>query len=241
MTDTVVITGAAGGIGHALCERFRADGHYVVGIDRREASSADEWLAVDLTDLASLSGALEELRARHSVTRIVHNAAIQPLAGAGETNPQDFLETMTVNVLAADCLVSALAEDLRSNHGSVVVVSSVHAKSTTQGIAAYASSKAALEGWVRAAALDLSPLVRVNAVRPGAIDTPKLHEGFARWGENAANQRLGVLRTRTPLGRVGTPQEVSAAAAFLSGPESSFITGATLVVDGGASVRLGSE
>lgn len=241
MIKTAVITGAAGGIGHALCQRFRDDGHHVVGIDRREASSADEWLSIDLTDLPSLLDGLTTIGKRHAVTSVVHNAAIQPLAGAGGTEPQDFLEAMKVNVLAADCLASALGDELRTHHGSIVVVSSVHAMATTQGIAAYATSKAALEGWVRAAALDLSPSIRVNAVRPGAINTPKLREGFARWGENAANERLGVLRSRTPLGRVGTPEEVAAAVSFLAGPQASFITGATIVVDGGASVRLGSE
>ena len=111
---------------------------------------------------------------------------------------------------------------------------------TTPGIAAYSTTKAALEGWVRAAALDLAPRIRVNAVVPGAIDTPKLREGFARWGSEAA-ERLAVLEERTPLSRVGTAQEVASLVSFLTSEQSRFTTGGSFVVDGGATIRLGSE
>ncbi|GAA2137900.1 SDR family oxidoreductase [Nocardioides koreensis] len=241
MVRSVVITGAAGGIGRALCQRFQKDGYIVVGVDKRECPDADQWLDIDVSNLQELHEAAAGLTSSHRVAVVVHNAAVQPLAGVGLTTQTDFIETMRVNVLAADCLVSAARESLARERGAVVAVSSVHSTATTQGITAYATSKAALEGWVRAASLDLAPDVRVNAVRPGAVDTPKLHEGFARWGENVANERLGILRTRTPLGRIAQPEEIAAAVAFLAGDESSFITGSTLVVDGGASARLGTE
>ena len=122
----------------------------------------------------------------------------------------------------------------------MVVVSSVHARATTGGLTAYATSKAALEGWVRSAALDLGPEIRVNAVAPGAIDTAKLSEGFARWGESA-EERKAVLRERTALRRIGEPADVAAAVSFLIGDDARFITGSVLVVDGGATARLGSE
>jgi NAD(P)-dependent dehydrogenase (short-subunit alcohol dehydrogenase family) len=122
-----------------------------------------------------------------------------------------------------------------------VVISSVHARATTTGINAYATTKAALEGWVRSAALDLGPDIRVNAVAPGAIDTAKLREGFARWGEASAEERKEVLRQRTALRRIGHPRDVAGAVSFLVSDEASFITGSVLVVDGGATARLGSE
>ena len=122
----------------------------------------------------------------------------------------------------------------------MVAIGSVHGRATTPGIAAYSTTKAALEGWVRAAALDLAPRIRVNAVIPGAIDTPKLREGFARWGSGAA-ERFAVLEQRTPLNRVGQAAEVASAVAFLVSDRAAFATGTSLVIDGGATTRLGSE
>lgn len=205
------------------------------------SNDADKWVAVDLGDLQRVREAAVEVTSAHPVSAVVHNAAIQPLAGAGDTPDESFMEALRVNVVAANALVSETRASLARNGGSVVVVSSVHAYATTAGINAYATSKAALEGWVRSAAIDLAPAVRVNAVRPGAIDTPKLREGFARWGPHVADERRAVLETRTPLGRVGEAAEVASAVFFLSGPEAGFITGSTLVVDGGATARLGTE
>lgn len=238
---TVIVTGAAGGIGQAICERFRSGGYRVIGIDRSEARAADDWLEVDIGDLGPLREAAAKVSSEEALTAVVHNAAIQPMAGAGETEYDAFVETMRVNVLAVDSLVHAARANLAQHGGSVVAVSSVHANATTAGINAYATSKAALEGWVRSAAIDLGPHIRVNAVRPGAIDTAKLHEGFARWGVHAAADRRAILEARTPLRRIGEPKEIASAVAFLASDQASFITGSTLVVDGGASACLGTE
>jgi len=238
---TVIVTGSAGGIGHALCERMRSDGYQVVGIDRSPSPAADVEILLDMTETDELVRTGQRLAAEYSIKAIIHNAAVQPLAGAGETSVAEWIEALRVNVIAVDALVSGTHHGLEKSEGSVVVIGSVHGRATTGGITAYATTKAALEGWVRSAALDLGPHVRVNAIAPGAIDTAKLREGFARWGESEAEERKEVLRSRTALGRIGEPEEVAAAASFLIGDDARFITGSTLLVDGGASARLGSE
>lgn len=241
MTRAVIITGAAGGIGTALCERMRNDGYLTIGIDRVPAPAADIGLQFDLRESEPLAELGRELARDYELKAVVHNAAVQPIAGAGETSLTEWSETLRVNIIAVDVLVSTTRNSLAANEGSVVVVGSVHGRATTGGVTAYATTKAALEGWVRSAALDLGPDIRVNAVAPGAIDTAKLREGFARWGAGAAEERKAILRQRTALRRIGDPSDVAGAVSFLIGDDACFITGAVLVVDGGATARLGSE
>jgi 2-keto-3-deoxy-L-fuconate dehydrogenase len=240
VTRAVIVTGAAGGIGAALCERMRKDGYVAIGIDRNEAIAADIHLQVDLGKSSQLVHVGHELSRKYELKAVVHNGAVQPLGGAGETPWDEWANALRVNVIAVDALMSGVRDNLAANDGSVVVISSVHGRATTGGITAYATTKAALEGWVRSAAMDLAPEIRVNAVAPGAIDTAKLREGFARWGESA-EERKEVLRQRTALRRIGEPSEVAGAVAFLIGDDARFVTGTVLVVDGGATARLGSE
>jgi 2-keto-3-deoxy-L-fuconate dehydrogenase len=241
VTLAVIVTGAAGGIGAALCERMRNDGYLAIGIDRNAAPAADIDLQLDMRESEQLVELGRELARKYQVKAVVHNAAAQPIAPAGETSLDDWVDALRVNVIAVDALMSGTRASLAANDGSVVVISSAHARATTGGVTAYATTKAALEGWVRSAALDLGPDIRVNAVAPGAIDTAKLREGFARWGDESAEERKAVLRQRTALRRIGEPSDVAGAVSFLMSDDARFITGAVLVVDGGATARLGSE
>lgn len=241
MTRAVIITGAAGGIGAALCERMRKDGYIAVGIDCDASPTADVQVQFDLRESERLMHLGQELARDYEVKAVVHNAAVQPIAAAGETSLREWSDTLRVNVLAIDMLVAGTRQRLASNDGSVVVVGSVHGRATTGGVTAYATTKAALEGWVRSAALDLGPHIRVNAVAPGAIDTAKLQEGFARWGASSAEERKTVLCQRTALRSIGEPKDVAGAVSFLISDDARFITGSVLTVDGGATARLGSE
>lgn len=240
MTAAVIVTGAAGGIGAALCQRMRNDGYIAIGIDRNVAPAADTYLQVDLSESEQLVELGRRLAREYDLKAVVHNGAVQPIAGAGDTPFDEWTNALRVNVIAVDALMSGTRENLAANDGSIVVISSVHGRATSGGITAYATTKAALEGWVRSAAMDLGPGIRVNAIAPGAIDTAKLREGFARWGETA-EERKEVLRQRTALRRIGDPSDVAGAVSFLIGDDARFITGTVLVVDGGATARLGSE
>ena len=122
MTQAVVVTGAAGGIGAALCKRMREDGYLTIGIDRESAVEADIDLQTDLRNIEQLIGLGHELARDYELKAIVHNAAVQPIARAGETSLSDWVTTLQVNVVAADALLSGTRESLAANGGSVVVV-----------------------------------------------------------------------------------------------------------------------
>ena len=241
MKPAVVITGSAGDIGVAIARRMRADGLYVIGLDKNPSSEVDLAFQVDIGDSEALIEIGHHICRDFEVSAVIHNAAVQYVEGAGATSLAHWSEIFRVNVIAIDALISTLLENLALNNGSVVAIGSVHARATTGGLTAYATSKAALEGWVRSAALDLGPQIRVNAVAPGAIDSAKLREGFARWADESTEARIEVLASRTALGRLGTPADVAGAVSFLVGNDALFVTGTTLIVDGGATARLGSE
>ncbi len=174
---------------------------------------------VDMADTDALLAVAQELAGERAIGALVHNAAVQPLGAVGETSVEDWIEALRVNVIAADLLAGAFRQSMAAQSGAVVVVSSVHARATTGGITAYATTKAALEGWVRSAALDLGPDVRVNAIAPGAVETAKLREGFDRWGPEIADGRRAVLRERTALGRIADPSEIAEVVGFLLGAQ----------------------
>jgi NAD(P)-dependent dehydrogenase (short-subunit alcohol dehydrogenase family) len=234
-----VVTGGAGGIGRATIEAFKAAGWFAISLDRIGGSPADLEASVDLAIEASIMAAAEALPDDIVVDALVNSAAISASGGVIDATLADWDATMAVNVRAAHLLTQLLHERMRGRRASIVNVASVHALATTEGSAAYAASKAALVGYTRAAAIELAPDgIRVNAVLPGAVDTPMLLT-------DAGSQREGLIESlaeRTPLKRVGRPDEIAQAILFLADDDrSSFITGQTLVVDGGAMARLSTE
>jgi len=231
-----VVTGVAGAIGGAVAEVLREEGRLVFGIDRDSPSvELDEFEVVDLADTDAAAAAFAAVATR-DIDALVNAAGVM-FSGTGLEN---WDTTMAVNVRAAQLAMTALREPLERTAGAVVNVSSVHAVATSRGIAAYVASKGALTALTRAAALELAPRVRVNAVAPGAVESAMLRAGLDR--EGRADAARAELVARTPLGRVGDPRDVAEAVAFLlDGARSSFITGQQLVVDGGATAMLGTE
>jgi NAD(P)-dependent dehydrogenase (short-subunit alcohol dehydrogenase family) len=239
----VVVTGSSGGIGRAVCEWLLQQGHSVTGMDKTTLPGA-AWnqLDVDLTQADAAFSAGQHARASAPVTHLVHCAALQILGAAGEITDDAWQDSLRVNVLAVEELVRACVDDLRQARGAIVAVSSVHAVATTRSMAAYATTKAALQGWVKAAALDLAPEVRVNAVQPGAVRTDMLTAGLSRWSTvDAKEESLRGLASKTPLGVIADPEDIAEVVGFLLERRSRFITGSTLAADGGALLRLGTE
>lgn len=234
MSPVAVVTGAAGGIGAATCEVLEGYGWDIVALDRRPVER-DHALQMDIADAGSVAASLEALP---RIDGLVNNAAVQLHKPLTETSLDEWDALVAVNLRGAFVCLKACHRQLAEAEGSVVNVASVHAVATSRSIAAYAATKGGLAAFTRASAIELAPNgVRVNAVLPGAVETPALRAGFSR--EPDAEQ---TLVDRTPLGRVGKPSEVGEAIAFLlDSSRAGFITGQEFVVDGGALARLSTE
>ena len=236
----VLITGANGGIGTATVELFHAEGWYVVGLDqeRQRDLAADHFLTADLGEAAAISATFEALTADlDGLDALVNNAAVSSSAGDDEPSAAEWDRLMAVNLRAAFLTTRHALPLLRARSGCVVNVSSVHAYATARAVAPYAASKGGLLALTRGHAMDLAAEgIRVNAVVPGAIDTPMLRH------PDDGGTRVATIAARTPMKRIGQPAEVAHAIFFLAdGTRSSFVTGSALTVDGGALAQLSTE
>ncbi len=252
---TVLITGCSGGIGRATVAAFAARGWRIIGWDKAPFGegfpSEGLFQAVDLADPAAIEAAFAQVRAFTArLHAVVNNAALQIAKPLLSTSVEEWDAVQAVNLRAA-FLVSRAAHPLlkaaaQAGEGAAVVhVASVHALATSANIGAYAASKGGLLALTRAMAIEWAPDgIRVNAVLPGAVDTPMLRAGLARGHLSAAETeaQLAELAQRTVNGRVGRPEEIARAIYFLADErQSSFMTGQPLVVDGGATARLSTE
>jgi glucose 1-dehydrogenase len=247
----VLVTGAAGGIGRATIAHFAEMGWSVIGVDRAEFGADFPATGTFIKSDISESRDLETIYARAQqyspyLTALVNNAAIQVAKPMLQTSVDEW-DTVMASNLRSVFLGVKLAHPLfkAAGGGAVVNVSSVHAIATSANIAAYAASKGGLLALTRAMAIEFAPdNIRVNAILPGAVDTPMLRSGLNRGhldGENI-QQRLDNLAFRTVNGRVGKPEEIARAIYFLADDnQSSFMTGQAMVVDGGATARLSTE
>jgi NAD(P)-dependent dehydrogenase (short-subunit alcohol dehydrogenase family) len=234
MKPVVVVTGAAGGIGTATCDLLESYGWEVIAVDRLPVDRPGA-LQVDIADAEAVT---ESLSVLPRVDALVNNAALQLYKSLLDTTAEEWDAVAAVNIRGAFVCLKAVHRQLEETRGSVVNVGSVHASATSHSIAAYAATKGGLSAFTRAAAIEMAPLgVRVNAVLPGATDTPALRAGFSRKAD--AEQ---TLVDRTPLKRIGHPRDVAQAIAFLIDEDrSAFITGQDFAVDGGALARLSTE
>jgi glucose 1-dehydrogenase len=248
---TVLITGAAGGIGRATVQLFDDNGWQVIGVDRSEFGpgfpQTGLFIQSDISEPASLEAIFSQAKAFSTgLEALVNNAALQIAKPLLETSVEEWDAVMASN-LRSVFLSAKLAFPLfkTAGGGAIVNVSSVHAVQTSANIAAYAASKGGLLALTRAMAIEFAGEgIRVNAILPGAVDTPMLRAGLGRDHVTGADihARLENLAGKTVNGRIGTPQEIAHAIYFLAdGTQSSFMTGQALIVDGGATARLSTE
>lgn len=251
MTKTVLITGAGGGIGRACVRHFADKGWRVVGVDRDEFGSDfpenGHFIKADISQADSPESIFQQARDfQPTLNVLVNNAAVQVAKPLIETSIEEWDAVMASNLRSVFLFVK-LAHPLMkaAGGGAIVNVSSVHAIQTSANIAAYAASKGGLLALTRAMAIEFAPdNIRVNAILPGAVDTPMLRAGLGRGhvGQGDVQQRLDNLARKTVNGKVGKPEEIAHAIYFLADDEqSSFMTGQAMVVDGGATARLSTE
>jgi NAD(P)-dependent dehydrogenase (short-subunit alcohol dehydrogenase family) len=218
-----VVTGAASGIGFAIVERFRAAGATTIGIDRDPCD-----LTVDVSDESQLAAAFDAVVREHGrLDIVVNNAGIQPLGVDFADLSQQLLErTFAVNVNGVAFGIKHAARHL-GRGGRILNTGSFVGMIGVPHGTAYAASKAAVIHLTRLAAVELAPRgITVNCVCPGTVATPAVL-GIPD------NPEIPFAESRTPLGRLGTPDEIASAFHFLASDEASYITGAILPVDGG--------
>ncbi len=250
-TKTVLITGAAGGIGRATVHLFANNGWRVIGVDRlpygKGFPEKGLFIQSEVSRPESMESIFDQVQAfSPTLDALVNNAAVQVAKPLIEMTVEEW-DMVIANNLRPAFLLAKLVYPLfkAAGGGAIVNVSSVHAVQTSVNIAAYATSKGGLLALTRATAIEFAKdNIRVNAILPGAVDTPMLRAGLNRGHVSGDDivARLDNLARKTVNGRVGQPAEIAHAIYFLADDtQSSFMTGQAMIIDGGATARLSTE
>jgi NAD(P)-dependent dehydrogenase (short-subunit alcohol dehydrogenase family) len=229
----ILITGGASGIGRATCALFVQEGASVVVLDRNTADVADvRGIAADVSDAASVTRAMQEAaQAMGGLDGLVNAAGVFINKDLMGTDAQTWNTTIAVNLTGTFLCVQAAVPLLRQAAQATIVnlASGVGLLPTGGGSTAYVASKGGVIAMTRALAAELAPGIRVNAVCPGAVETP-MTDGTLR---DVSGAIIPAIVNRYALGRPASPEEIAAAILFLTSHESSFVTGVSLAVDGG--------
>jgi NAD(P)-dependent dehydrogenase (short-subunit alcohol dehydrogenase family) len=246
---TVLITGILGGIGLETARKYHRKGWFVIGIDNRECDSSliktviDQYCQIDLSNQDEIKTKVKDLLDHpipdHKLTTVIHTAALQVNSSLNDTTTDDWDRVMNVNLKSIWIISQLVHPFLKMNHGSLIIINSIHAFASSVNVGAYAVSKAALLGLVRNLAIEWGPdQIRVNGIAPGAIETPMLMHGLGRRG-NDPHVELNILKKRHIMGSIGSPSDIANTIYFIG--KSKFMTGETIIIDGGVSQILSTE
>lgn len=242
-----IITGAAQGIGHAIAERFAADGAVVYACDMKEGTM-DSWAAecgerygtkvvpvyFDVTDATAVKNAfMSAFKAEGRIDVLVNNAGVVFNKKIGMIMRPETELMFRVNVIAVIEMIQLVSRLMaRNGGGSIVNIASVTAVLGSAGQSAYSATKGAIMSFTKSAAKELAPMgIRVNAVAPGIVKTERFAELYEESGD-----KIDARIQKIALGRLGTPEDVADACSFLASDRASYISGQILGVDGCASI-----
>lgn len=244
----VVITGVASGIGYSCGELFSGLGAKVIGVDLSPTFGNENHLTVSNQTWperyfaldASKESLIREM-AKQVFSEFGEIAALVNIAGSGSTNTIESMEfahwqrVMHTNINSVFLMTREFLPMIRPNTGAIVNMSSTYAFSSRPGKSAYSASKGAIVSFTKASAAEAAKRgIRVNAVCPGPVNTPR------RVDASAANlDDLETASRRTLLGRVAEPSEIANLIAFLASPAASYMTGSAVVIDGGQTSHIG--
>ena len=247
-----IVTGAAKGIGWGIAKIFVQEGAKVAVVDWDEengnktaaelkAAGGDTiFIKCDVSKEDEVRAMTQKtLQTYQRIDVLVNNAGVGVYKAFMDASLADWDRALGVNLKGqVFCSREAVPQMQKQGKGAIVNISSVHAFQTVNGVAPYATSKGGVFALTHAMAIDLAPTIRVNAIAPGWVYTPLIQSIFDSYDDPAA-QRKEVER-RALMKRIGVPEEIGYAAAFLASDEASFITGTQLFVDGGLTAQLES-
>lgn len=241
MTKVAVVTGSNGGIGKHLVTHLKQLGFQVLGIDKGvDVNDLDLYIDLDLQALVSSAEIrkklIEDLDTQlrgKNVHVLVNNAATQILGTFSNLSVDDLQRSLSVNTVAPFVLSQILFERLKSQHGTVVNIGSIHSSLTKSSFLAYSTSKAALDGLTRAMAIELGKDIKVAGINPAAINTEMLAAGFV---DNP--EQFSELCSYHPTNDIGSPAEVAELVGFLIEKPVKFLNGSIINIDGGIRWRL---
>jgi NAD(P)-dependent dehydrogenase (short-subunit alcohol dehydrogenase family) len=243
----VLVTGGARGIGKATCERFGREGSAVVVTDFldeegeavaksiRDREGRAIYVHLDVSSEKEWKSAIDAaLTAFGRLDVLVNNAGVARLEDVEQETLEGYKKLIEINQVGVWLGMKACMSELKKTHGSIINVSSIYGASGGNGTAlAYHASKGAVRLMTKNAAIRYAKEgVRVNSIHPGFIETPMIAP-FTSGSDPVAVQFKTYMETTTPMGRIGRPEEVAGAIAFLASVDASYITGSELYVDGG--------
>ncbi|HLD81390.1 MAG TPA: SDR family NAD(P)-dependent oxidoreductase [archaeon] len=225
-----VVTGATKGIGKGIADKFKELGAKVVVSARHEAKTEHEFFVCDVCRFTDAQALIDGAVKRHGrVDILVNNAGIYPFKPLKDMTEGEWDAVIDTNLKGVfNCTKAVLPHMMKASYGKIISIASIAGTQVGfPNLAHYCASKAGIMGFTRAAALELAPYhINVNAIAPGAILTPGVEQGMDTTGLNSLLQII-------PERRLGKPVDIAETAAFLASDASEYITGQTIVVDGG--------